>query len=770
MTLDIPDGIATVTVRATYRKPDGLPFQGTVTFVSPATIQLSEAETIVAGQATATLDAEGSIELILVATDNANMTPTDWVYRVTEQFKNDDTAKGRLPYSLALPQADAEVDLAVIAPSDPSQANYVPVVGATGAAGAAGADGSTTLSGNRDPVSGDGIDGDYWMNTSGGGRVLWGPKASGAWPGSGVNLVGGGSGLIATINGVEAAEDMVLTVGDFDDMGNAATRDVGTTAGTVAAGDDPRFAKAWLFDVVQHAGAVGDGLWVNDAAMTAGSQHVTSDTGLFTVDMEGMAYLLHYSSATGDAQAGTLVTYVSPTEFVLSVAAGTTVSDVTLFWGTDNTPAYKTTVADAHAHALAHGYSCEVYTPLPSPGDFYMVAGALDTTLDGNAQIPIPATADTGTTVRLRWRQEGSSAAPQSPHSTAPAFNGATIVSNGLFSSQSAQGSSIDHGNPCVIGGPAQAHGYGQSDKFSNTIIEFSGTVLTAHSKTGLSYCGLDFTSMKSKVEDTYVGSTGCPGRNDYEHFTLFGGDDGAYSIGILLAAPANNDYSVIESVTVGGGFSFGIVFGEHTDITRLCVLYCSAAVCPVGNYYGSAGSIHSDVASLISVEACTWVVRVFGKGSGGVGPTFYFKIDYEGSAPRFGDRNSGSDMGAARGRVELGGTEAKAGLILDGPPGFDIIDTNGGQALATADYDVSFMDQVVAIDASGANVTAVLPTPTSFPQQKRFTVVCLDTTGHTAKLAAPSGHTLNGAADMTLTQWDYATVAVIDGEWVRIG
>lgn len=282
-TLDIPPGIATVTVHATYRKPDGAPFVGKVTFVSPATIQLSEAVTIVAGQATAVLDNTGSIELVLVATDNDHMNPTDWVYRVTEQFDNDPSAKGRAPYSLALPKANAVVDLAVVAPADPTQANYVPVVGLKGDTGA---DGTTTLSGNRNPVSGDGINGDYWMNTSGGGRVLWGPKVAGAWPGSGVNLVGGGSGLIATINGVPASANMVLTAADFDDLGTAATRDVGTVTGTVAAGDDPRFAKPWLFDVVQY-GAVGDGLWVNDAAMTAGSQHVTSASGLFTPEMVG---------------------------------------------------------------------------------------------------------------------------------------------------------------------------------------------------------------------------------------------------------------------------------------------------------------------------------------------------------------------------------------------------------------------------------------------------------------------------------------------------
>ena len=59
--------------------------------------------------------------------------------------------------------------------------------GATGVAGVAGADGKTVRNGTSNPVSGTGVDGDFYINTAA--NTLFGPKANGAWP-SGVSLVG----------------------------------------------------------------------------------------------------------------------------------------------------------------------------------------------------------------------------------------------------------------------------------------------------------------------------------------------------------------------------------------------------------------------------------------------------------------------------------------------------------------------------------------------------------------------------------------------------
>lgn len=59
--------------------------------------------------------------------------------------------------------------------------------GDTGDAGAAGADGRTILSGTIPPLSGQGVDGDFYIDTAN--KLIYGPKTGGAW-GAGVSIVG----------------------------------------------------------------------------------------------------------------------------------------------------------------------------------------------------------------------------------------------------------------------------------------------------------------------------------------------------------------------------------------------------------------------------------------------------------------------------------------------------------------------------------------------------------------------------------------------------
>lgn len=69
----------------------------------------------------------------------------------------------------------------------PSGVSLVGAAGTDGDDGADGTDGKTLLSGTVDPAAGDGVDGDFYINTTS--STIFGPKASGTWP-SGVSLVG----------------------------------------------------------------------------------------------------------------------------------------------------------------------------------------------------------------------------------------------------------------------------------------------------------------------------------------------------------------------------------------------------------------------------------------------------------------------------------------------------------------------------------------------------------------------------------------------------
>ncbi|MFF2406712.1 hypothetical protein [Streptomyces sp. NPDC058092] len=115
-----------MTVKGKYRGPDGRALSGTVTFSAPSLLTFPEADLFIAGPVVAQLDAEGSFSVALPATDSPNMNPSDWSYSVKENLAG---VVGSRSFAMLLPKAVTVVDLADIAPSDPTTPNYVPVSG-----------------------------------------------------------------------------------------------------------------------------------------------------------------------------------------------------------------------------------------------------------------------------------------------------------------------------------------------------------------------------------------------------------------------------------------------------------------------------------------------------------------------------------------------------------------------------------------------------------------------------------------------------------------
>lgn len=166
--MTIPVGIKTVRVKGRFRRPNGVPYQGTLTFQVPAIIEMDQAYTMVAGTAVIELDENGEFTILLAATDQGD--PSGWVYTVV-LLLDDGTTR---TFSLPLPSDVAEVDLTRVMPSDPSQLNYVPVKGLPG---------TSTRSGARRPAAADGELGDFWIDTTSPiSWTLYGPKAAGGWP------------------------------------------------------------------------------------------------------------------------------------------------------------------------------------------------------------------------------------------------------------------------------------------------------------------------------------------------------------------------------------------------------------------------------------------------------------------------------------------------------------------------------------------------------------------------------------------------------------
>ncbi|MFE5093227.1 glycerophosphodiester phosphodiesterase [Streptomyces sp. NPDC056638] len=188
--MPMPSGIATVALTGRYIRPDGTPLKGSVTIAAPSLLTLPGADTISAGSATVTLDSAGAFTLTLIATDNPGMQPTSWTYQVTEKFQ--DIASRT--YAIQLPSTLPTVSIADIAPADPSTGQYILVPGPEGPAG------KSILTGAGTPSPLLGANGDVYIDTTPGAVKMYGPKASGTWPSTGISL-GGGGGLISSING-----------------------------------------------------------------------------------------------------------------------------------------------------------------------------------------------------------------------------------------------------------------------------------------------------------------------------------------------------------------------------------------------------------------------------------------------------------------------------------------------------------------------------------------------------------------------------------------
>jgi hypothetical protein len=133
--MPLPPGLSTVTVIGTYLHPDGTPYSGRLVFrPEPEVLTSAVHGMLVIGDVEVVLDNAGQFTVSLLATDDPDVTPSGWTYRVTERWYD---TPGR-SYPLALPAAASIVDIADVAPTAPSEGEYVVVTGPAGPAGPKG--------------------------------------------------------------------------------------------------------------------------------------------------------------------------------------------------------------------------------------------------------------------------------------------------------------------------------------------------------------------------------------------------------------------------------------------------------------------------------------------------------------------------------------------------------------------------------------------------------------------------------------------------------
>lgn len=160
-----------------------------------------------------------------------------------------------------------------------------------GATGATGANGNTILSGAGTPTGGS--NGDFWLNTST--SVLYGPKANGSWPGSGVSLIGPTGETGAT--------------GDTGPAGPPAVTNSSINSNTTLTAGTRYFVDTTSARTLTlpASPSVGDEIQVFDASGTAATYNITIDSNSGKIngsvqnailDVNGVATSLIYTGST----------------------------------------------------------------------------------------------------------------------------------------------------------------------------------------------------------------------------------------------------------------------------------------------------------------------------------------------------------------------------------------------------------------------------------------------------------------------------------------
>ncbi|MGD3112693.1 collagen-like triple helix repeat-containing protein [Streptomyces sp. YGL11-2] len=280
----LPDSIPTVTVTGRFLSPDGRPLSGAVVFRAPAQLTFPAADVILGGPVTAQLDAQGQISATLPATDAPGMIPDGWSYTVTESLSGIPAGRS---YQVLLPAEAPEVDLADIAPTDPTKPNYVAVRGASAyeVAVADGFEGTRTdwlasLTGPSGPE---------------GQRGRTGPQGEPGPQGErGVQGAPGAVGRVHSVNGHSAAE-VTLTAAD---VGAVPTAAAGAPGGIAQLDDTGRVPTAQLPPT---AGVVAS---VN--GMTGAVQLAAADVGALATSARGAAGGIASLDASGQIPAAQL--------------------------------------------------------------------------------------------------------------------------------------------------------------------------------------------------------------------------------------------------------------------------------------------------------------------------------------------------------------------------------------------------------------------------------------------------------------------------------
>lgn len=256
-----------------YPEVDGAAAVGTIV-IEPNARLVSGVENAVVPQSriAITLDVNGAFSLALITTDNAGITPTGWAYTISEYVKGAPVKIITVP----VPSGGGDLELADVTPYDPAPAlvQYVQAGTVGQAGGPAGPlDGSGKIPAGQIPGGGGGgsvtsvngvapVTGNVQLAAADIPAATVGHNHAGTYDPSGT--------ASAALSAHVAAGDPHTQYALEASLGNSSALNVGTGAGTVAAGNDARMtdARTPLAHAATHAAAGGDPVTLTQAQIT----------------------------------------------------------------------------------------------------------------------------------------------------------------------------------------------------------------------------------------------------------------------------------------------------------------------------------------------------------------------------------------------------------------------------------------------------------------------------------------------------------------------
>lgn len=117
--MPLPTDFQTVDVYGHYVNLDGTPAQGTITFAADQLLHSASTQTaVLPGSVQTKLDATGEFTIQLPATDDPDITPSGWAYKVTIKL-----GSYQQVFRMLAPLGDP-IDLLTVAPAEPDTPQY----------------------------------------------------------------------------------------------------------------------------------------------------------------------------------------------------------------------------------------------------------------------------------------------------------------------------------------------------------------------------------------------------------------------------------------------------------------------------------------------------------------------------------------------------------------------------------------------------------------------------------------------------------------------